>query len=93
MQRIKWYLLTVLLVLGCISPNSYSQGIITGGISGTVVDPAGAIIPGALAKVVSESTGTSFQVLTNNEGAFQIADVPLGSYSVSITAAASARQP
>jgi outer membrane receptor protein involved in Fe transport len=86
MQRIKWYLLTVLLVLGCISPNSYSQGIITGGISGTVVDPAGAIIPGALAKVVSESTGTSFQVLTNNEGAFQIADVPLGSYSVSITA-------
>ena len=62
------------------------QGIITGGISGTVVDQTGAIIPGAVAKVVSESTGTAYQVKTNGEGTFQVSDVPLGLYSVTITA-------
>jgi hypothetical protein len=63
-----------------------AQGIITGGISGTVTDPTGAIIPGAAVKVVGESTGTTFQVTSNGEGAFLIADVPLGLYTVSITA-------
>jgi hypothetical protein len=62
------------------------QGIITGGISGTVVDPTGAIIPGALVNVVSESTGTTFQVKANGEGVFQVSDVPLGLYAVTITA-------
>jgi len=63
-----------------------AQGIITGGISGTVADPTGAIIPGAAVKVVGESTGAIFQVTTNGEGAFQISDVPLGSYTISVTA-------
>ena len=54
------------LFFACEMP-IYAQGIITGGIIGTVVDPTGAIIPGALAKVVSESTGTSFLVKTNDE--------------------------
>lgn len=64
----------------------YGQGIITGGISGTAVDPTGAIVPGATVKVVSESTGTTFQVIANAEGTFQISNVPIGSYTVTVTA-------
>jgi len=55
---------------------TYGQGIITGSINGTVVDPTGAVIPDALAKVVSESNGTTFEVKTNGEGVFQVSDVP-----------------
>jgi len=73
-----------LLVSGGMTASA--QGIITGSISGTVVDPSGAIIPGAMARVVGESTGSVFQVVTNTEGEFQISDVPLGMYSITITA-------
>jgi hypothetical protein len=65
---------------------AFGQGIITGGISGFVADPTGAIIPGATVKVVGESTGTTFQVTSNGEGAFLVADVPLGLYTVTVTA-------
>jgi len=66
---------------------AFSQGIITGGISGTVADPSGAIIPNADVKVISDSTGTTFAVKSNSEGAFQISDVPIGSYTVTVSAA------
>jgi hypothetical protein len=63
-----------------------SQGIITGSISGTVVDPTGAIIPGADIRAVSESNGTAFEAKSNAEAFFQISDVPIGSYTVTVTA-------
>ena len=85
MQRFKWCLFVLPLFLVAFCQSSLSQGIITGGISGTVVDPAGAIIPGAMVKAVSETSGTSFQVLTNGEGVFEILAVPLGAYTVTIT--------
>ena len=62
------------------------QGIITGGISGTVVDPTGAIIPGATVKAVNESTGATIVVTSNGQGEFQVSNVPLGAYSVTLTA-------
>jgi len=65
---------------------AFSQGIITGGIAGAVVDPTGAIVPGAAVQVVSETTGASFQAKSGGEGEFQIKDVPLGSYRITISA-------
>jgi hypothetical protein len=75
----------ILLIVFC-GGAVYGQGIITGGISGTVVDPTEAIIPGAMVKVEAESTGTTFQVNTNVEGAFQISNLPIGMYTVTVTA-------
>jgi hypothetical protein len=65
---------------------AYSQGIITGTISGSVVDPTGAVIPGATVTAVSETTGTLLQGMSNDQGFFQISDVPLGSYTITLTA-------
>ena len=65
---------------------AFGQGIITGSISGSVTDPTGAIIPGSTVKVVGESTGANFEVKTNGEGEFNVTDVPLGLYTVIITA-------
>ena len=65
---------------------AFAQGIITGGITGAVVDQTGAIVPGATVQVVSETTGATFQAKSNGEGEFQIKDVPLGAYTITINA-------
>jgi hypothetical protein len=76
-------LATLLLMLGIAAS---AQGIITGGISGTVVDPTGAVIPGASVTAVSESTGATFKTVSNAEGNVLFSDVSLGYYAVSVTA-------
>jgi hypothetical protein len=83
----KTYFCLIVLILMLVGiPITDAQGIITGGISGTVVDQTGAIIPGATADAIGESTGAKFHVTTNSAGVFQISDVPLGSYTISVTA-------
>jgi hypothetical protein len=63
-----------------------AQGIITGGITGSVVDQTGAAIPGATVAAIDNSTGTSTQVKSDVEGSYLITNVPIGSYSLSISA-------
>jgi hypothetical protein len=81
------------LVLGAIallvagSSLVSAQGIITGGITGSVTDQTGAAIPNASVKVMNEGTGAILQATANGLGDFNIPDVPLGVYSVTITAA------
>jgi hypothetical protein len=86
MQGIKTYLFAVLLTLFAVSQLANAQGIITGGISGTVADQSGAIVSDAMAQVVSETTGATFQAKTTGAGEFQFSNVPLGGYTVTITA-------
>jgi hypothetical protein len=86
MNRIIKILPSIALLLAIFGGPALGEGIITGGISGSTVDQTEAVIPGASIKVVSESSGTTFQVASNAKGQFQIPDVPLGSYIVRITA-------
>lgn len=74
---------TISLLLGTAA---FGQGIITGGITGQVVDQTGAVIPGATVNAVNESTGATRTVVSNGQGTFQISDVPLGSYAVTVSA-------
>lgn len=68
------------------APSVHAQGIITGGIAGTVTDQTGAVIPSAAVKATNQGTGTIFQATANGEGDFHIPDVPIGVYSVAVTA-------
>jgi len=63
-----------------------AQGIITGGITGTVLDQTGAVVSGAIVEAKSESTGLVLKVVTNSTGGFLISSVPLGSYTLTIDA-------
>ncbi|MGA2535459.1 MAG: TonB-dependent receptor, partial [Terracidiphilus sp.] len=64
----------------------FGQGIITGSIDGAVTDNTGAVIPAATVTVVNETTGSRSQVKTNAEGLFRVSDVPVGSYTITVTA-------
>ena len=74
-----------LLVLA--SPASSQTQITTGVIQGTVADPTGAVVPGALVEV--RNTGTNFvrSLMTGADGRFVALQLPPGPYRVKVTLA------
>ena len=65
---------------------SSAQGIVTGSISGTVYDPQKAVVPGAKVTAVQSETGSSFTTKSSGEGYFLIANLPIGTYTLTIEA-------
>ncbi len=56
-----------------------------GGITGTVVDPAGSAVPGAEVKAISEDTKLERTTKSNAQGSYQLVDLPIGKYTVTFT--------
>lgn len=63
----------------------------TGKISGTVIDPSGAVVPKATVRLTQDQT-ISQQALTDNNGQFSFAGILPGSYQLTITSAGFASQ-
>src|ERR1700749_2803823 len=57
---------------------------INGNIVGTVTDEQGAAVPGATITVTNVATGAERTAMTNEEGLYRIAGLPVGNYSVKI---------
>src|SRR6266545_6498653 len=60
-----------------------AQTSTVGSISGTVRDPAGAVVPRAQVIIQDERTGFSRTVVANDEGFYSAPSLPFGRYSVS----------
>src|ERR1700675_1145179 len=56
-----------------------------GTITGTVTDPAGAVVAGAAVEVKNADTGVVFSGASSNAGAYTVTDLPVGTYSVTVT--------
>ena len=56
----------------------------TGRIIGTVTDPQGAALAGAKVTVANVGTNAQWNTLTDNAGAYQVLDLPIGNYVVTI---------
>jgi len=56
-----------------------------GGITGTVTDPQGSVIPGVQVKAVSEGTALTRTSESNAEGTFLLVNLPLGTYTLTFT--------
>jgi hypothetical protein len=74
------------LVTSVFVPSASGQGIITGGITGTVADPSGAVIPKANVQARNDATGVELKAITNNQGVFLIPNVPIGAYTLTTSA-------
>ncbi len=69
------------------APVAYAQSNISGDISGTVADSAGAVVAGATVTVTSDARGDSKTVVTDNSGSFRVALLTPGVYHVKVAAA------
>lgn len=75
---------TAVCVLICCIP-SFGQ-VVKGSISGTVVDPQGAVVAGAEIKAKNVETGVVFNTATDSSGLFRLNLLPVGTYVVEVTA-------
>src|SRR5262245_19176492 len=77
---------TTLLCL--VSVTAFAQGGSTKtALSGTVIDSAGGVIPGANVVVKNTETGVTFTTVTNADGAFSVPALDPGAYSVTVSLA------
>ncbi len=77
----------LLLVAGLIAVPAFGQGSQTGGITGVVTDPQGAVVPGATVDVINEATGKSERrATTGDDGGYTVTLLPPGTYRIEVTA-------
>jgi len=86
-RRVSTALLLALAVIFALPATSFGQTF-RGGISGTVTDQSGAVVPGAQVTATESATNTSYNAVSSSAGEFAFANLPLGSYTVAVTASA-----
>ncbi|HEX4276628.1 MAG TPA: carboxypeptidase-like regulatory domain-containing protein, partial [Bryobacteraceae bacterium] len=70
------------LLFGIVASLAFGQ-VGNGTITGTVSDPAGAVVPGARVEATNAQTGVVFPAVSTNTGNYTIPDLAVGTYSVS----------
>src|SRR5882724_6489358 len=76
------------LIFGLLSTYLVAQGGATGAITGTVTDATGAVIPNAQVQIVNKATGeVARTVVTDANGLFNAALLPVGTYDISVQSA------
>jgi hypothetical protein len=87
MRSVLRFLASGLLTSLLFATVAFSQGSQTGGITGVVTDPQGAVVPGATVNVISDSTGkTERTITTGADGSYAATLLPPGTYHLEITA-------
>ena len=80
------FLVAVLICLLAALPAVYGQSV-TGQISGTVVDPAGAVVPGATVQLTHDLSQQVHKFTTESTGSFIFTGLVPGAYSLHVTQA------
>ena len=57
-----------------------------GGLNGTITDQSGAVVSGAIVALVNNATSVSYNGVSSSGGEFLFQDLPLGTYTISVTA-------
>jgi hypothetical protein len=72
--------LLIFLNIGAVSAQNFR-----GGINGIVTDQSDTIVPGCQVKATDTATGLSYSTAVSSAGVFSFTDLPLGTYTVTIT--------
>lgn len=74
------------LLLLLLTADSALWGAATGSLSGTVRDPSGAVIPGAMLTLEDRALKTRFKAISDGQGYFSFPRLPVGHYDLTIEA-------
>ena len=83
-MKTKLLVLTFLSLLLAMGP-AFGQAI-SGDVTGTVSDPSGAVVPSATVTIQNDQTGVKTTAPTNTNGVYRFLNLPVGSYTLSVTA-------
>jgi len=72
--------LIALMFLAC---SAHAQ-VLNGTITGSVVDPSGSVIPGAVISAVDNGTGQSYKASADQSGNYTLANLPNSTYTVTV---------
>src|SRR6185503_15906383 len=78
-------LLSIGLLLLFLSSSAWSQGIFAT-LTGVVTDPSQSVVPNAKVTLTDVGSGSERQTVTNANGFYTFASVPVGTYSLTIEA-------
>ena len=82
MQTIRGLFLAALLAVPSVPAEARGQGLM-GALVGTVKDPSGALIPGALVRITSPALiGGARETTTSDRGVWRLLALPPGQYRV-----------
>lgn len=84
MQKMKLALIFGLLLVATTRQVA-AQGT-TGKVTGVVTDPTGAVVPNAAVVVTNVATDISHQTASDSSGVYQVLQLPIGNYKVTVTA-------
>jgi len=73
----------VVCLLALLGANAWGQGIFAT-LTGVVSDPSGSVINGAKVTLTDALSGSARDTVTNSEGYFTFASVPVGTYSLAV---------
>jgi len=85
-MRARFISVMSILVFSLLAAATLSAQTFRGTILGTVTDPSGAVVAGA--KVIVKNTGTGLErsTQTSGDGSYSLPELPIGTYTVTITA-------
>jgi hypothetical protein len=72
----------IITVVSLLSPSLLSQTTGTGALVGELLDPSGAVIPGATLRLIDQNTGRSVTAVSSDSGRFNFLLLPPGSYEL-----------
>jgi hypothetical protein len=78
-------ILWVILLAFMLGGMSFAQNSSSGELTGTVLDPTNAVLPGAAVEVANIQTGQVIHTTTNGKGIYAVTSVPLGQYTITFT--------
>src|SRR3981081_480662 len=76
----------VIVMLAIPAGVIFGQGIVTGSISGTAIDPQGAVVGGAKVRATQVETNRMFSTASSKAGVVQLPSLPPGTYTVIVEA-------
>jgi Carboxypeptidase regulatory-like domain len=78
----------VAAILMLLSPMKVTaQAVANAEVHGTVADPSGAVIPGAMVKAIQTDTGQNLSTVTGSDGSYVLTNLPVGPYRLEVSSA------